>query len=158
MKESRKESKIPALAAVLTLCVFAVCVLGVLLMGAKSYRAVAGSGDAQYARRTAGQYLSTRIRQGGEITLEDFGEGCALVFRETAGETVYVTRVYCHGGYLRQLYARAEGEFSPEAGEKILEAESLALETEGELLRVILSFADGAEQMLVFNLREGVSP
>ena len=76
MKKEQENSKITGLMALLVFAVFAVCVLGVLLTGAGVYKRLVGSGAEDYSRRTAAQYVTTRVRQAdraGSVGLEDFG-------------------------------------------------------------------------------------
>lgn len=51
------------LLALLLLLVFAVCVLSVLLTGAGTYQTLTRRDQDSYDRRTAAQYLATRVRQ-----------------------------------------------------------------------------------------------
>ena len=67
--------------------------------------------------------------------MADF-EGCdALVIREEVGSRVYLTRIYCYDGWLRELYAAESARLHPADGEKILEAEEMTLSLEAGLLR-----------------------
>ena len=132
--------------ALLTLTAFALCVLLVLLTGASCYRALVEQGETSYARRTALQYLTTRIRQAEGVEVGDF-EGCpALILEETVENETYTTKVYCYEGWLRELYAVPGAKLPPKAGTAILEAEELSLARDGDLLKVTLD----AQQLLVY--------
>lgn len=132
MKE--KSSKITDLLALLVFALFAVCVLLVLLTGAKVYQNLVHNGNAYYAQQTAAQYVATRVRQAERVTVEVF-DGCdALVIWEQIDGETYLTRVYCHDGYIRELFCAENAELFPEAGEKILETESLSFSLEGSVL------------------------
>ena len=138
-------SRITQVLALLTLTVFALCVLLVLLTGASCYRGLVDRGEDSYARRTALQYLTTRVRQAETVEIGEF-EGCeALILEETIDGECYTTRVYCYGGWLRELYTVPGAKLPPKAGAEILEAETLELTREGSLLRVKL----GAEELLL---------
>lgn len=143
MKENR--TKITDLMALLVLAVFALCVLLVLLTGARVYRRVVDRGEAQFEARTAAQYVTMRVRQAESVAVTDF-EGCeALTIPETIDGKQYLTRVYCYDGFMRELFC-AQGAFlSPKDGEKILPAEELRFAIEEELLSVYL---DGQEIFL----------
>ena len=133
----KKVSKLTGLLALVVFALFALCVLGVLLTGAKGYEALVRRGGENYAVRTAAQYLSTRVRQGdcaGGIAVEDFGSQSALVLRQEIDGEPYLTRVYCYDGFLRELFTTETGSFSPEDGEKLLEMESLRFAAEGDSL------------------------
>lgn len=150
MKE--RAYKITDLLSLTVLAVFALCALAVLLLGGRVYRNLAEAGEESYRSRTACQYLITRVQQAGELSVAEFGGNEALVIREEAGSRVYLTRIYCHDGWLRELYCAENAELQPEEGEKILEAESLILSlTDGFLTaeidgsRVVLRLRGGRE-------------
>lgn len=153
MKE--KAYKITDLLSLTVLAVFALCALLVLLLGGRVYRNLTETAAESYCSRTACQYLSTRVQQAGEVSVADFGGSHALVIREEIGGRVYLTRIYCHDGWLRELYCAESNQLQPADGEKILEAESLTLLLEEGVLRAEI---DGSS--LILQLRSGreVSP
>lgn len=132
MKE--KTSKITDLLALVVFTVFATAVLLVLLTGAKVYRKLVHSGSEHYEARTAVQYVATRVRQAERVTVEDFGGCNALVASEEIGGEIYLTRVYCHDGYIRELFCAENAALSPEDGEKVMESESLSFSLENGVL------------------------
>ena len=134
MKEKR--TKMTDLLALLVFALFAVCVLAVLLTGAKVYRNVVDRGEAQFETRTAVQYVTMHVRQAEAVEVADF-EGCdALTIPQTIDGEVYLTRIYCYEGFLRELFCAENAALSPADGEKILPAESLHLSVEGRLLTI----------------------
>ena len=147
MKELRFQ-KLTQIMALLTFCIFAVCILLVLLSGADVYRLLAVDGQAQYARRTAAQYITTRIRQGESIKIGEFSELDTLEFPETLNGHTYITRIYCYDGALRELFTPEDGQFLPEDGEKLFNANALSLFSEKGLLRVEITLPDGSMQTL----------
>ena len=152
----KKKRKTDALIVLLLFGVFAICILAVLLTGADSYQRLSRRDQAGYDSRTAAQYLTTRVRQAdrlGDVTVEDFGGADALVFTEEFDGVAYSTRVYCHDGYLRELFASAEETFLPEDGEKILQAQDLTLTLSGQTLQAKLTDSDGEVQQLTLYLR-----
>ena len=152
----QKQSKITALAALLTAALFILCLLAVLLTGAERYRKAAEQGETAFAQRTAAGYLTARIRQGGQagaVAVEDFGGQEALILRERIGEERYATRVYCRDGYLWELFAAEGGDFLPEDGQQLVELAALELKQEGRVLTVQLLHPDGSSQTLTFCLR-----
>ncbi len=137
--------------------VFAVCILSVLLTGANAYSSLSGRDQTAYDRRTCSQYVATKIRQAGPagVRIESFGTGDALVLSETLGGTEYLTRIYCYDGWMRELFAAAEGSFAPEDGEKVMEAERLDTELADGLLSVEITAGEGEPVRLYFDLRTG---
>lgn len=152
----KKKRKTDALIVLLLFGVFAVCVLSVLLTGADAYQRLSARDRASYDRRTAGQYLTTRVRQAdrlGDVAVEDFDGADALVFTEEIDGEVYRTMVYCHDGYLRELFAVEGGDFLPADGEKILEAQGLTLSMERQTILAELTDPAGEVRRLTLYLR-----
>lgn len=134
MKE--KCTKITDVLALAVFAVFGLCVLLVLLSGAKVYRQLINRGETGFNQRTAAQYVTMRVRQAESVSVADF-EGCeALVIPEMVDGEVYLTQVYCYDGYLCELFCAENAALSPGDGEKILPADTLEAAIEGELLTV----------------------
>lgn len=157
-KRSEKRS-ISGLAAALLLCVFALMILSVLLSGAGAYRRLTARGEENYDSRSSAQYVATKLRQAPSaesVELRSFGGSDCLCITEEIDGAEYITRVYCHDGWIRELFTLAEGDYSPEDGEKILEAESLGFSLENDLIRVTITDGDVTEFFL--GLRGEASP
>ena len=136
MKKNAITHNLDGLAALLLFAVFAASVMAVLLTGAKAYRGVARRDQEAYNARTAVQYVAQRVRQADSlygITLEDFEGVECLVLGQ--GEP-YITRLYCYEGWLMELYCLAGESFSPEDGERIIEAQELKLSLDQGMLGV----------------------
>ncbi|MBQ2785966.1 MAG: DUF4860 domain-containing protein [Oscillospiraceae bacterium] len=149
MKDYKSERSVSTVAALLLLAVFAVGILGVLLGGAQSYRYLTQRDAAAYDSRTCTQYLVTKLRQAPQcngVQVVPFGDGSALLIPETVDGEDYVTRIYCHAGWLMELYSVADGEFSPEDGEKILPASDLTITRQQDLL--LIGITDANDQVL----------
>lgn len=159
-RTERTTRRLHHLAPLLLLGVFALSILAVLLYGAQVYSDLTRQNGEAYEDRTAAQYLSMRLRQAPStehISLSDFGGG-ALCIAESVGDETYITRVYCHDGWLRELYGAETVDFAPEDGEKLMELQELTFEIEDELLCVTVTGGSGKVQPLYFRLqtrREG---
>ena len=154
----RKTHNTDHLLTLLLLAVFGVCVLLVLLSGANSYRNVTRRDSASYDRRTAAQYLTTRVHQGdraGELSAGSFQGIDALVFAQELDGTVYHTRVYCWEGYVRELFAPADSDLLPGDGEKVLPCRNLTVEQEDTLFRLTLTLSTGEQETLWLSPRSG---
>ena len=138
--------------------VLAACILSVLLTGASAYRRLTERDDAAYDRRTATQYVATRIHQADVLDgvfVEEFAGTQALVLAEEIEGDLYETRIYCYDGYIRELFSAAGNDFLPEDGEKVLEAAAMEFgETDGLLQCSILS-AEGSWDHVTISLRSG---
>lgn len=154
----QRESKITGLLVLMVFALFALCILMVLLTGAKGYEALVHRGEKSYEYRTAAQYLATRVRQSdtiGGIRVGEF-EGCsALELRQEIDGEAYITRVYCHNGFLQELFTTEHGSFSPEDGEKLIALAELSFEKTENALSARFVTAAGEEEILVWYLHSG---
>jgi len=158
MKHAQRKQNITNLAVLVVFTVFAACVLLVLLAGADLYRNLTERDQRSYDRRTAAQYITTRVRQNdcaGEISVTDFHGVSALVLHQEIGQERYETRIYCCEGYIRELFAAAGSDLLPEDGEKLMEADSLAFHLKGAFLSVEITHIDDTTQSLALFLRSG---
>lgn len=154
MKREKIQHHMDGLLLLLLFGVFAVCVLSVLLTGARAYRRLTLRDQEAYRRRTCVQYIATRVRQGdaeGGVSVEPFGEADALVMTGDG----YVTRVYCYNGWLMEMYAGEDVQLAPEDGEKIMELDGLAMSMDGGLLTVEVDGGDAGTDTLRLSLRSG---
>ena len=158
MRERNKGQFASSLTALLLLGIFAVGILSVLLSGAGAYRRLTQRDQAAYESRTCVQYLATKIRQNPRpdtLALTEFGAGESLLFTQDVRGEEYWVRIYCHDGWLMELFTAAEEGFAPEDGEKIMPIQSLSLQREDDLLRAEVVDANGVEHTLVLALRGG---
>lgn len=122
-----KHTKLTDLLTLLVFTVFALCVLLVLLTGAKAYKGLVRRGEDSYALRTAARYVTTRVQQAQAVEVGDF-DGCpCLLLSEAVDGHIYITRVYCYDGSLRELYAGEDASLSPGDGDALLPLEQLDL-------------------------------
>ena len=165
MNYKHRKFDMGGLLALLLFAVFAVCILSVLLMGANTYKRLAYSNTAEDSGRTAIQYISTKVRQSdadGMISVGSFDgttaeqKGNTLILTEEFDNSQYSTRIYCNDGYLCELFGAADGTFTVESGQKILEAESVefALDESG-MLHVSLTDNDGQLKQIDLTIRSG---
>ena len=113
-----KQEKAISLLGLLMFALFSLCLLLTVLTGATAYRKTLENTEIAFDKRTKMQYLSTKLRQEQQASLEDF-DGCeALAFRETIDGECYVTYVYCHEGWLRELLCLEGAALSPADGER----------------------------------------
>ena len=153
MNRRPAKTRMSGVFVLLLTAVFAACVLMVLLTGAGVYRRLAERDRETADRRTAVQYVATKVRHADvldAVSVEDFDGVDALVLREDYDGDVYLTRVYCYDGWLRELFAAAETELTPADGEKVLAAEALELTLENGVLTAVT-----AEDVLALALRSG---
>jgi len=156
MKKTPNGKTASGVAALVIFCVFAVCALGVLLTGAKSYRNITARDAAAYDSRTCVQYISTKLRQVSapeNVEIAEFGDGDALCLREEINGEYYLTRVYCHEGWMKELFTAENADLTAEDGEKIMPLEKLSIEKKGTLVMVSFTDGNGNEAELIRSVR-----
>ena len=162
MKKHSNRHTLSSLAPILLFAVFTACVLIVLLTGANIYKNLLSRDQTTFDQRTIVQYLTTKVHQNDRengISAGNFDIGTSA----NAGDTLFLceeiegrtfcTRIYCHDGYLRELFAEEGLFFSPSDGEKILPATDLAFELENNILHINITFEDQTTESLLFQLR-----
>lgn len=156
MKRQSIKHHMDGLLMLLLFGVFAVCVLGVLLTGARAYRGLTQRDQAAFDRRSCVQYIATKVRQSdltGAVTVEPYGGGAALRLNDS--EMGCVTRLYCYDGWLMELYTFADAELEPQDGEKVMPLTGLSFDLKGGLLTVELQSGEGVTDTLRLSLRGG---
>ena len=150
--------KIENLVSPLLFAVFAFCILFVLLTGAKAYRTITERDNAAFDSRTAVQYLSTKVRQAAapeSVEIAEFEGVTALCFSEELNGGTYITRVYCHDGWLKELFTAGDADLLPEDGERIAPLAALEISREGNVLHFAVTDVRGETAQLVRLLRGG---
>ncbi|MBQ8590011.1 MAG: DUF4860 domain-containing protein [Firmicutes bacterium] len=156
MKQGTKTTQLNGMVVLLLFGVLSVCVLGVLLMGAESYRELTERDRADHERRTAVQYIATRLHhadRAGAVSLRDFDGESALVLKETIDGSVYETIVYCYDGYLCELFVPEDGGFTPEDGTQLMRIGALEFQEDNGRIAFRLTGADGTTQELQLLVR-----
>ena len=150
--KNESKTKMISLMALLIFGAFALCVLLVLLTGADIYKKITEREEKSFDARTVPQYISTRFRQGdniGAIAVNDFGGVDALEIIQQINGKDYITRVYCFEGYLCELFANAEGDFSPEDGGQLLPLKALKMEMKAGRFTADITYSDGETNQLI---------
>ncbi len=156
MNRESTRTRLSGLVPLLVFAVLAMSVLTVLMTGAEQYNRLTDRDQSAFVTRTAGQYIHTKLRQaGGEIGVELFRGTPAVVIRENLNGFSCVTWLYCCDGYLRELFTLEGEEMLPDAGEKILEMETLDAALNGGLLTITLTDNEGMTQTIVHHPESG---
>lgn len=128
-------------------CIFTICALLTVLIGAGVYRSTAEGLSLHSSNRTALSYLSEKLRQqekeGGLSLLTD-GSPQAICLTETQDQQSYTTYIYVYNGYLMELLVPAHYSFSPENGIRLFPMERMELSvlTDG-IFSILLTDPEG---------------
>ncbi len=132
--------------------VLALFLLRTLWTGAQLYQSMYERENENRIFRTASQYLSTRLSQAedDDISIGEFNSTSALFIADGAE---FFTVIYCHDGYLRELYCIVGADVTPDSGEKLLALDDfMASESDGILsFRLIL----GEDEITVCHAADG---
>lgn len=156
MKEQAKRNSIYSVAPLLLFMIFTTCIVTVLLIGAHAYQSFTKRDQSAFERRTIVQYLTTRIRLNDVtegVLVGTFAGKDTLFLCETLNDKTYYTRIYCHDGYLRELFSEANMVFNPEAGEKILELKDLQFCLTEKLLTITIIYPDASSDTVLLHMR-----
>lgn len=156
MMKNNNGKIISGVSSLVVFCVFAVCTLVVLLLGAKSYSTLTSRDRQSWDSRICTQFLSSKLRQAGsasQVEIRAFGDGDAILLHEEINGESYITRVYCHDGWLMELFTAAEAELAPEDGERITPMTGLEIISSDGLVRFRITDGNGAKSELVRALR-----
>lgn len=161
MKEIGRKHHMESLFVLLSFGVFAVCVLLVLLTGARVLRTQTQRDNAAWSQRTGTQYLAAKLRRAdelGAIRLSG-GDGAlwydTLALREEIEGEAYVTRIYCYDGYIRELFTEDGGVYAPEDGEPVFPAQELRFGWDGGLIEAVCTDENGAVTRMLYAPRGG---
>lgn len=147
-----KKSNLTGVFVLLIFAVFMASVMLVLLSGVDTVQKLTQRDQRTYHRRTAVQYISTRIRQADEIGAVST-EKDTLILTENLDGVSYETRIYCCNGYLREMFCEAGAALAPDFGEEVLPMNHFQITQENNLIRAELHLPDGSKEILTLLLR-----
>lgn len=128
-----------AIAGLLMICLLAGFLFFVLAAAAGVYKDISAVMEEQYSSQTAMGYVTAKLHQSdgrGMLSLGDLAGTPALVITEELEGEDYTTYVYCHEGYIMELFCPATESLLPSDGVRVVAAERLELTQEGALIRI----------------------
>ena len=156
MIHTNRGHRIDTIFVLIVFCVFAVSVLMVLVLGAKTYENVTTISREGYSDRPVLSYIWTKVKNGdeaGSVYIGEFHGSSALYIEEEIAQILYRTAVYQYDGWVCELFSEADLEFSPEDGVQIIKLDDLSFENlENGLIKVsssggsLLIFPRGSTQ------------
>ena len=156
MKQKTSSRHTDTLMVLVLFGIFAVCILSVLLTGAQDYQRLSLRDQSSFDRRTAAQYISTKVRQAespSQVWTESFQGQPALVVANDYDGELYLTRIYCYDGYIRELFASELYDMLPSDGEAMLPAQGMQISSEDGVLHITITDTDGNDIPLVLSVR-----
>lgn len=157
MGKMRRQHNIDGLLVLLLFGVFAASILMVLLTGADAYKRLTDRDDSSYDMRTGAQYISGKLRQavsGDNVSIEDFGGTPAICMTETIKGKEYITRIFYHDGYIREIFSAEDVDLTPDDGWKVLRSGGLDIFRDGNVMKVVITEESGKETTVISALRQ----
>lgn len=151
-----KKRSMSGVLVLLVFAVFTVSVLLVLLSGADTVQKLTERDRRTYHHRTAVQYLTTKVRQSdysGAVSVEQTDGISTLVLTEVIEGISYETRIYCYGGYLRELFCGKGAGLDAAFGEEILPMVDFQVSLDDGMISAVLCLPDGTEDRVQLQLR-----
>ena len=141
----------------LLLALFACVSVFLVMMGTQVYRGTVNRAEANNEKRIAAAVVRSAVwaQDGGTVRIEDQDGLPVLAIEDNYDGEIYVKRLFCRDGWLRESYAADEWEFDPEGGEPLCEMRAFEPEMKGKNLTVHITDADGAESDVLVRLRAG---
>ena len=139
--------------------VFAFCAVAVILLGADAYRSAAQGLQEEFSTHTAISYVSEKVRACGEpdsVSVEGTEDAPLLCLSSTIAGKEYRTTIYFREGRLCELFLPADRDFSPEAGQALLELTGFSARWKAEgLLEISCTGESGKTSRTLLYTRDG---
>lgn len=148
-----------AFGAILILAVFALSVMVTLLGGVSVYQRLIARNQQAYEYRTTSQYFAGKLHQAPEgVRVDRFGAGEALVIAQQLDGETYQTWVYCHDGWLMELFCLPNSGLQPQDGERILPLDGFDATLQDGLVKIQWVNGQGEAQQLIHAGRQEGMP
>ena len=122
-------------------CLFAVCSLFLVLIGANVYRGIVEKMDSNNETRATLSYITNKVHcaDSRDVTVETLDGQQTLVICSAHNEREFKTYIYFHNGYLMEYFTSAENEFSAGSGDRITPVSDFKMEKNGKMLNLSVS-------------------
>ena len=122
-KKFENRHMVDVLFVITLFCMFAVCAILLIAVGAKVYQNTIDNMDTHFTSSTSMSYITEKIRQNDEasaLSVCTFGNEKALLITQEINNEQYLTYIYSYGGYLKELFTKKGIDLDPSAGQNIL--------------------------------------
>ncbi len=135
-------------------CVFAICSLFMVMIGATVYKNCVTTMESTYTSRTSLSYVAEKIRQNdkGSISVESLENISVLKMETPYNNQVITTYIYCYNGYLTELTTADSSMFSLKYGNKILPFNDISFVLNENLITATFTSFDGFVESLIICL------
>jgi hypothetical protein len=136
---------------VLLLCVFSICAIMVVSMGADVYSGTVRKAGSNYTARTSVSYIAEKIHQNdaaGAVSVVKKNGRDMLALRQNG----YSTYIYVYDGSLRELTAESGSGADLSEGTEIMQLSRMELSKKGSLIDVKCTDSSGRTRRALVNV------
>ena len=125
----------------LIFCLFAVCSLFLVLIGANVYTKIVGQMEANNEARASLSYVANKVHAAGsgEVSVQEVNGQQTLVIASSLNGGDYRTYIYEYKGSLMELFTAAKNSFTPGSGDKITAVSGFAMSQAGRDLKLAVT-------------------
>lgn len=137
MKQKQTRHIIDILFVISLFCLFALCAIFLISMGARIYGKTMTNMNDNFEDRTAMAYITQKVHQSDakdSVYIGFFGDGSSIILNETINDVLYETYIYSYEGNLMELTTRADVTLSPKAGQIILPVSDFLVQAQADNL------------------------
>lgn len=137
MNMQKKSHTIDFIFPVVLLFVFAVSALVITVFAANVYQETVDKSFRNDSAMTSLAYITEKIHagdKGGNVQLGSFDNCDAVIIYDEINGEKYATYIYVKDGKLKELFAKADGDFSADNGTDILPVNNFEMEQKNDHL------------------------
>lgn len=146
-----KSAQVDIVFVLIVFCVFAVSALVSLVLGGNVYKNAIEQSQARYNERTSLFYIWTKIKNADAydgVYVKNFDNAEALVLEENFFGERYLTYIYYHDGWVKELFVDASYEYDLTDGQAILSLDGGILKFE-QLDDGIIRVSDSVDSLII---------
>lgn len=119
-------------------CLFAVCSLFLVLIGANTYRGIVEKIDSNNETRASLSYVANKVHaaDSGETSLQTIDGRQVLVITSNFSSSDYRTYIYEYEGSIMELFTSAQNSFTPGDGDRITKISEFKMTQTGKRLNL----------------------
>lgn len=155
MKRCEERHTIEFLFPLIFILFFCLCVLLVVLQGARIYEKTAQGLQENYTVRTAISYLKEKVKECGDasdITLHSVDQKQVLTIHEKKKGEEYATYIYVEDGKLKELYTKEDTFSGLQGGQDLVPLDGWSVNMEEENLIRLDVEKDGKQETAYIRL------
>ncbi|MEG0275627.1 MAG: DUF4860 domain-containing protein [Coprobacillus sp.] len=158
--QNEKQHTIDILFVLALFCVFTLSALAVVYIGSRVYSSTVDTMDINFHNHVAIDYITEKVHQNDdgnniEIQIKDNIE--VLSIHKTYNSKTYTTYIYLYDNQLKELFISDEESFQKDAGENIMQIDSLSMKINQNLLSISLSINNKSHESYISLMKGDLS-